>query len=285
MLNKVLKKKGRKSKKQDESINPNLLLCGLVVVIFLVIFYNKEYNNKKNGFINPRLLGRADYKHLHQHHHHIHNDASSAANNNTNNNNTKSNNKNKNNNNNNNNKQDCENEAKTHNHYHHNHQDNHRHNEQHNMNNPMSWFHYKDLKAQERIINPLLPPERSYENSYGVPINISSRGYAGGFQQIGALYKEVVESEDMKPGNNTESVQLALFGKETYPNSKKWSYYTTSDKHNAVKMPISHNGKKCDSRYGCDEIMDDELITIPGYNGMFRAVIYDYDAPKYIPYL
>ena len=48
-------------------------------------------------------------------------------------------------------------------------------------------------------------------------------------------------------------------------------------------MPLSFKGKKCDAQYGCDEIMNDDLITIPGYNGNFRVVIYDYDAPKYIP--
>ena len=269
MLNKTFRKKGRKSKKQEDTINPNLLLCLLVVIIFIVIFYIKEskngYNNKKSGFMNPNLLGKVDYYHSHQHHHHIHNQNESKD---------ESKDKSK-------DKKECDDKPTTHHHHH----SQERQQNQHNMNNPMNWFHYKDLKAQERMVNPLLPPERSFENSYGIPINIPSRGYAGGFQQIGALYKETVESEDMKPGNNTDSVQLALFGKETYPNSRKWTYYTTSDKHNAVKMPLSHNGQKCDNRYGCDEIMNDELITIPGYNGHFRVVIYDYDAPKYIPYL
>ena len=89
----------------------------------------------------------------------------------------------------------------------------------------------------------------------------------------------------MKPGNNTDSIQLALYGKPTYPGSNQWSYYTMNDRHNAVKMPMSHKGQKCDNRYGCDEIMNDDLITIPGYNGTFRAVIYDFDAPKYIPFV
>jgi hypothetical protein len=147
----------------------------------------------------------------------------------------------------------------------------------------LSYFQYQDLKAHERIINPLLPPERSMEGSYGIPINVPTRGEVGSFQQIGALYKETVESEDMTPGNNTDSVVLALFGKQTYPRSQKWTYYTSSDRNHQVKMPLSNKGKKCDSQYGCEEISNDDLITVPGYNGVFRAVIYDYDAPKYIP--
>lgn len=147
----------------------------------------------------------------------------------------------------------------------------------------LSYFQYQDLKAHERIINPLLPPERSMEGSYGIPINVPTRGETGSFQQIGALYKETVESEDMTPGNNTDSVVLALFGKQTYPRSQKWTYYTSSDRNHQVKMPLSNKGRKCDSQYGCEEISNDDLITVPGYNGVFRAVIYDYDAPKYIP--
>ena len=146
--------------------------------------------------------------------------------------------------------------------------------------------------VKERTINPLLPPERSFENTYGIPVNISSRGSGGNFQQIGALYKEsiyeMIESEDndsKTPGNNSDSVVLALFGKPTYHKSNKWTYYVTSDNHSQVKLPLFNKGNKCDSQYGCEEIINNDLITIPGYNGKFRAVIYDYDAPKYIPYI
>jgi hypothetical protein len=147
----------------------------------------------------------------------------------------------------------------------------------------LSHFQYKNLKAHERVINPLLPPERSMENSYGISINVPTRGEGGSFQQIGALYKEVIQDEDMQPGNNTDSVVLALFGKQTYPRSQHWTYYTSSNSNHQVKMPLSNKGRKCDSQYGCVEIMNDDLITVPGYNGVFRTVIYDYDAPKYIP--
>lgn len=150
--------------------------------------------------------------------------------------------------------------------------------------NSLSFFQYQKSKAFERVINPLLPPERSYENTYGIPINIPSRGDVGSFQQVGALYKESVESENQKSGNNNDSIVLALYGKKTYPGSNKWTYYTSSaDSHHQVKMPITHNGQKCNSQYGCDEIQNDELITIPGYNGVFRVVIYDFDIPKYLP--
>jgi len=65
--------------------------------------------------------------------------------------------------------------------------------------------------------------------------------------------------------------------------SNKWTYYINSDNNNFVKLPLKHKGKKCDTTYGCEEIQNDDLITVPEYNGIFRVNIYDYDKPNYIP--
>lgn len=139
-------------------------------------------------------------------------------------------------------------------------------------------------KAYERIVNPLLPPERSYEATYGVPINIPTRGPEGEYQQIGYLYKDEIADETKKIGNNTEAVMLPLYGRPTYNGSNKWMYYISSDKYHSIKMPIQHKNRKCDSEYGCDEIYDDDTVNVPSYNGEFKVKIYEYDAPKYIPY-
>ena len=151
--------------------------------------------------------------------------------------------------------------------------------------NKHSYRQYLHDAAHSRVINPLLPPERSYEQTYGIPVNIPSRGLSGGFQQVGMLYKETVESEDTKIGNSSDTTILALYGRPTYPGSNRWSYYTASDKYNTIKMPFTHNGRKCDSEHGCDEIQDDDMITLPAYNGNFRVKVYDYDRPRYIPYV
>ena len=139
-------------------------------------------------------------------------------------------------------------------------------------------------KDYERVINPLLPPER--RNHYidphsiqmvspGVPINIPTRGYAGGVQQVGALYKE----------NSDEPVILPLFGMPTYNGSNKWMYYTATDKFNQVKIPISNNNRECNLEYGCDELYDGDIINIPAYNGNFKVNKYHFDKPRYIPHI
>ena len=229
-----------------------ILMMILIIIVIILIIENKNNKNTKDQFKNSNNIKN--------------NNKNSNSNSNPKNNEETSNNKN-------NNEQVVrivvENNTK---------------NNSNNKDNSLSFFQYQKSKAFERVINPLLPPERSYENTYGIPINIPSRGDVGSFQQVGALYKESVESENQKSGNNSDSVVLALYGKKTYPSSRNWSYYTSSaDSHHQVKMPITHKGKKCDSQYGCEEIMNDDLITIPGYNGIFRAVIYDFDVPKYLP--
>lgn len=151
--------------------------------------------------------------------------------------------------------------------------------------NQISYPDYLHQKNHERVINPLLPPERSYENTYGVPINIPTRGSSGGFQQIGMLYKQDITDSSSTIGNNSETAVFPLYGRPLYPGSNKWSYYTASDKFNSVKMPISHNGRRCDADYGCHELYNGDIIQIPAYNGDFKVEIYDYDKPRYIPYV
>lgn len=153
-------------------------------------------------------------------------------------------------------------------------------------------------KDYERVINPLEPPER--RNFYmqssglemerlvaprGIPINIPTRGYTGGIMQVGVLHKEEVTDDSKKIGQNTEPVILPLFGRPTYNGSNKWSYYTSTDKMNQVKLPISNKNKVCNSEYGCDELYDGDTVSVPAYNGDFKVSIYEFDKPRYIPYV
>ena len=101
--------------------------------------------------------------------------------------------------------------------------------------------------------------------------------------QIGALYKQETSDEDSKIGQNTEPVIIPLFGNPTYNGSNKWMYYTSTDKFNQVKLPISNKNKQCNSEYGCDELYDGDIVQVPAYNGDFKVVKYEYDKPRYIP--
>ena len=37
------------------------------------------------------------------------------------------------------------------------------------------------------------------------------------------------------------------------------------------------------NEYGCDKIYDGDTVYVQGYNGIFRATIYDNDVLRYIP--
>lgn len=151
--------------------------------------------------------------------------------------------------------------------------------------NNISYAQYQADKNIERIVNPILPPERSYQNTYGVPINIASRGPNVSYQQVGILYKEHIENPDKQPGNNTDSNILPLFGRPTFNGSRRWNYYTSSDKYQNYKMPITRNGQKCDSDLGCEELRDGDILDIPSYNGKFKVEIYGYEKMNYIPFV
>lgn len=131
-----------------------------------------------------------------------------------------------------------------------------------------------ETKDIERIINPLRPPERSYTGS-GVKINIPTRGYVPHYQQVGALIEET----------NSDSKVLPLFGKPTYPSSRKWLYYTSSDNYSSVKLPVNSNNRCCLDEYGCDELYNDSIVTVDGYSNSFKVNLYKLDKPRYIPYI
>jgi len=122
-----------------------------------------------------------------------------------------------------------------------------------------------------RISDPLMPPLRTPEHT--TPINIPTRGYNPQYQQIGVLFGDV--------GGKT----LPLYGKPSYPGSRKWLYYTGSDQYNSVKLNVKQNNKNCSSEHGCNEIYDGDTVSVDPYGTDFKVNIYEYDKPRYIPHL
>jgi ferredoxin-NADP reductase len=66
----------------------------------------------------------------------------------------------------------------------------------------------------------------------------------------------------------------------------KWQYYTISNTGVVnTKLSIKVRGKNCVSEYGCDEIMDGDVVHVDGYNGHFRVTMYENGMFSYIPVL
>lgn len=130
--------------------------------------------------------------------------------------------------------------------------------------------------------NPFSPPlkvNRYFDSSSGdirggVPINVPTRGFREEFKQVGILTRDM----------GKETI-LPVMGRRLYSNNSKWQYYTMTDKSNSIRLPMSHNGRSCTSEYGCQELMNGDVVYVEGYKDAFKVTIYENSAPRYIPYL
>ena len=132
-----------------------------------------------------------------------------------------------------------------------------------------------DIRDSEVLYNNFAPPERRVPE-YMYPtkelkqrINIPTRGIPENYQILGIVTRE-----------NTET-SYNLYGRQTFPSSNQYEYYVQSNMDgNIVKIPVTRKGNK--------EILDGETINIDGTNknkGHFKVKLYDYDVPRYNPYL
>jgi len=128
-------------------------------------------------------------------------------------------------------------------------------------------------KDYERLVNPLLPPERSYNTTYRVPVNIPTRGVAQNYQQVGVI-------------NDGDKI-LPIYGRPRWPGASKWNYYTSTDGFQSVKLPVFAKNRDCQDTNGCDELYDGDKVEIPQYGKGrdFDVSIYRLDQPYYIPHI
>jgi len=141
--------------------------------------------------------------------------------------------------------------------------------------------------TNDPLLNPYSPPlrdERYFVPGFNgippasVPINISTN--------VGAVDTNYRQIGILTPMNGqTKDNILPLMGKPLFTNRDKWNYYTTSNQHNNVKLPISRNGKSCTNEYGCDRLYNGDTVYIEGINEAYKITIYDSDTIKYLPYL
>jgi hypothetical protein len=129
--------------------------------------------------------------------------------------------------------------------------------------------------ASDPLLNPYTPPLS--DERYFVPINVSTN--------IGAVDTTYRQVGILTPINGkTKDNILALMGRPLFTNRDKWNYYTTSNQHNNVKLPISRNGKSCTNEYGCDRLYNGDTVYIEGINEPYKITIYDNDTIKYLPF-
>jgi hypothetical protein len=113
-----------------------------------------------------------------------------------------------------------------------------------------------------------------------VPINVSTN--------IGAVPTETAYRQMgiMTPLNGVSKDNiLPLMGRPLFTNRDKWQYYTISNQHNNVKLPISFKGRSALNDYGVDQIFGGDTVYVEGYNDAFKITIYENDTIKYLPFI
>lgn len=111
-----------------------------------------------------------------------------------------------------------------------------------------------------------------------VPINVSTN--------IGSVDTTYRQMGIITPLNGASKDNiLSLMGRPLFTNRDKWQYYTISNQHNNIKLPITFKGKSALNDYGVDKIFDGDTIYVEGYNEPFRVTVYENDTIKYLPFV
>jgi hypothetical protein len=153
----------------------------------------------------------------------------------------------------------------------------------HTLNQPTTMPHSGfNFNIPSNILqNPFIPPMRdgnyfpkNSSDPRGIPINIRTRGFDSTYRQVGILTR-----------NSGDETILALMGRPLDNARGQWQFYTMSDKHMSVKLPVSKNGRSCTGEYGCSDLFNGDTVYVEGYNDAFKVTIYENNTPTYIPYV
>ena len=116
-----------------------------------------------------------------------------------------------------------------------------------------------------------------------LPINVETRGIASDYTQMGILTKAGFSE---KEEDSSHALILPLMGRRIMTGRDKWQYYSISNTGTLnTKLPVKVQGRSCTSEYGCDPIMDGDVIYVEGYKHKFKATIYENNLFNYIPVL
>lgn len=118
---------------------------------------------------------------------------------------------------------------------------------------------------------PFIPPGR-------VPINVPTN--------IGAIDVVYRQYGILKPvrGSTKDNI-LPLMGRPVNTSRQKFQYYTISNQHNNVKLPIIVRGRSGTTEYGVNELFSGERVLVEGDRTPYEVTIYENDSIRYIPYL
>ena len=154
-----------------------------------------------------------------------------------------------------------------------------------------------DVRGLPPIIAPIQTLAIMSRSSMVLPVNVETRGVRSEYNQVGILTKTDGNSgsSGIKMFSNSDPVVdssyentliIPLMGRRSSSGRNKWQYYTISNTGTLnTKLPVTVQGRSCSSEYGCDEIMDGDVVFVKGYNHGFSVTMYENTTFSYIPVL
>lgn len=123
------------------------------------------------------------------------------------------------------------------------------------------------------LLNPYTPPikDESYTNDQWNKTKYNP--YFNQHTNIGALPDATFRQVGMLTSD--KHPPIALMGKPLYSNRDKWQYYSMSDQHNSIKLPLLVKGKSALSEYGCDKLYSDDTIVVDGLKDTYKVTLYE----------
>ena len=149
------------------------------------------------------------------------------------------------------------------------------------LNNLLPSWPYNNL-PKDVLLDPYAAPYR--DERYLVPIrNTVPINVSTNIGSVDTTYRQMGIITPLN-GASKDNI-LSLMGRPLFTNRDKWQYYTISNQHNNVKLPITFKGKSALNDYGVDKIFDGDTIYVEGYNEAFRVTVYENDTIKYLPFV
>lgn len=138
-----------------------------------------------------------------------------------------------------------------------------------------NWNNYIRAYDYRKAFDPFEEPVRRVPRHELPPyyfkkmIDYPTRGYPDNFVQIGTLVKEG------DPNKNNDNKILRLFGRQEYPGSERYEYYTALNSgYDQIKVPIDIKRR---------ELFNDDFVYIKELDQHYRVHLNKYDQPKYYP--
>jgi len=107
-----------------------------------------------------------------------------------------------------------------------------------------------------------------------IPINVPTSTVEENYSQVGFITR-----------SSGDETILPLYGRYIYRRRDKQQYYTLSDKHQSVRLPVMYEGKSCMNEYGCNSLSNGDVVYVEGYNDSFKVTLYETQNLRYIPSL